>query len=77
MQQVHQLPVFQPVEAVLALLAVFHQTRLLQLREMRGDAALAHGENLLQFRHGQFFAFEQQQEPQPAGIGQHSQRFQD
>ena len=30
--------------------------RLFQLRQMRGDAALAHAENLLQFGDGQLFA---------------------
>ena len=40
MQQIHQLPVFQNIQTVLALFPVFHQPGLLQLRKVRGNPAL-------------------------------------
>ena len=75
MQQIDQLPVLQAIKAVLSLPAIFHQSGLLQLRKMRGNAALAGGQNLLKLGHRKFFPLQQQQQAEPVGIGQHSQRF--
>ncbi len=74
-QQIHKLPVFQPVEAVLALLAVFHQARLLQLRQVRRNAALPRRQDFLKLRHGKLLAFQQEQQTQAVRIRQHPKRF--
>ncbi len=44
---------------------------------MGGNLALAHGQNLLQFGHGELFLFEQEQDAQAVGIGQQPQGFED
>ena len=67
----------QPVQDALAVAPVLHQPGLLQLRQMRRNAALAHAEDLLQFGHGKLFALYQQQDPEAAGIGQQPQVFED
>ena len=46
-----------------------------QLREMTGDARLAHAANLLQLRDGKFFLFEKQQQAQPGRIGQKAEQI--
>ncbi len=74
-EQIDQLPVLQPIQAVLSLLAIFHQTRVLQLSKVSRNAALAGGEYFLEFGYGKFFALEQQQKPHPVGVCQYSQRF--
>ena len=67
----------QAVEGVLAGAPVVHQAGLLQLRQVGGNVALALRQDLLQLRHGQLFLLQQQQQPQPAGVGRQPQRFQD
>jgi hypothetical protein len=42
---------------------------------MRGDGALAHGQNLLQFGHGELFASQKQEDAQPVGIGDDAKDF--
>ena len=63
----------QAVEDALAAAAVLHQAGALQLRQMRGNAALAHVQNVLQFGDGELFAGHQQQDADAAGIGQQAQ----
>ncbi len=47
----------------------------LQLREMTGDARLAHAQNLLKFRHRKLFLFEKQEQAQPGRIRQQSEQI--
>ena len=77
-EQFHQLGGRgQAVESVLSHAPVVHQAGLLELRQMGGNLALPFGQDLLQFGHGQFFLFEQQQHAQAVRIGRQPQRFQD
>ena len=70
-------PCFSRYKNVLAVAAVVHQAGLLQLRQVGGNAALAHGQNLLQLGHGKLLALQQQQDAEAAGIGQQAQGFED
>ena len=65
------------VEAVLTLLAVFHEIGLLELGEMGGDAALAEAEDFLEFGDGEFFAVEEQEDAKAIDVADGSQRFED
>ena len=65
----------KPVKIALAGAAVLHQPGLLQLREVRGDGALAHHQNLLQFGDGEFLSAQKQQNAQPVGVGQDAENF--
>jgi hypothetical protein len=65
----------EPVEAALAGAAVFDQAGLLQLREVGGDGALAHGENFLQLGDGKLLAAQQQQDAEPVGVGDDAEDF--
>ena len=64
-----KLMALQPIKTVLALAPVFHQTSLLQLRQVRRDPALPHGKDFLQFSHRKLFPFHQQQQTQPGRVG--------
>jgi hypothetical protein len=68
-------PRAEPVEAALAGAAVFHQASVLQLRQVRGDGALAHGQNFLQFGDGKLLAAQQQQDAEPVGFGDDFEDF--
>ncbi len=46
-----------------------------ELREVRGDSALPHGENLLQLSDRQFLLREQEEDAQPVGVGKNPKRF--
>ena len=50
---------------------------LLELGEMRRDAALADGQDFLQFGHRKLLALQQQQDANPVRIGQQPKRFED
>ena len=65
------------IKDALTVAPVLHQTGPLQLREMRRDAALPHAQDLLEFGDRQFLALHQQEDPQPARIGQEPKVFQD
>ena len=67
----------QPVQDALSVAPVLHQSGLLQLRQVRGNAALAHAQDLLQLGHGKLLALHQQQDAEAAGIGQQPQVFED
>jgi hypothetical protein len=47
------------------------------LGEVRGNLALALGQNLLKLRNGQLFLFEEKEDPQAIGIGGQPEGFQD
>ena len=66
---------FEPVEIAFAGAPVFDEASLLQLREVGGDGALAHDQDLLQLGDRKFFALEQQEDAEPVGIGEHAQDF--
>jgi hypothetical protein len=75
-QQLHQLRGRrQPVEGVLAGAAVVHQPGLLELRQVRRNAALALREDLLQLRHRELLLLQQQQQPEPVRDRPPPQRF--
>ena len=63
------------VEIVFARSAVLDQSGLFELREMRGDGALAHGEDFLQLGDGELFLFDQQEDAKPVGVGHDAQNF--
>ncbi len=65
----------QPVEALLTGLAHLDETRLLELRELHGDAALAHPEDLLQLCNAEFFAVKQPQHAETAFVTQEPEGF--
>ena len=46
----------EAVEIAFAGAAIFNQFRLLELRKVRGDGALTHGQDLLQLGHRELFA---------------------
>ena len=48
-----------------------------ELLEVRGEGALADGEDLLQFGDGELFLFEEAQDADAAGIGEHAEGFED
>ena len=55
---------------ILAGAPVFHHSSAFQLREMTGDAGLAHAENLLEFCDRQLLLLEEQKQSQAGRIGQ-------
>jgi hypothetical protein len=55
--------------------AVGQRTGPLQLRQMIGDAGLAHPENLLQFGHGKFLLFEEKQQAQASWVRQQPEQI--
>ena len=65
----------EAVEAALAGAAVFDQARLLELREVGGDGALAHDQDFLQLGDGELFGLEQQQDAEPVGVGYDAEDF--
>ena len=66
-----------PVPNVLARAPILHQARMLQLRQMSGNRALSHAQDLLQFRHGKLLPCQKQEHSQAICIAQNAQRFYD
>jgi hypothetical protein len=58
----------QPIEDALAAAAVRDQAGAFELRQVCGNAALAHVQNVLQFGHGELFAGHQEQYPDAARV---------
>ena len=67
----------EAVKAVFAGAAVFNQAGLLELREVGGDGALAHDENLLQLGDGELLAAQKQENAEPVGVGDNAESFYD
>jgi hypothetical protein len=64
-----------PVINVLPNTAIGDNARAFQLRQMAGNARLAHAENLLQLRNGKLFLLEKKNETHSSRISQQSQQI--
>ena len=71
----HRLAADQRVVDVFPRAPVAHEARLPELREMIGNARLAHAEDFLQLDDRKFLFAEQQQHPQPRGVGEQRETF--